>query len=53
MGVLELGVEGWEVAAIEEELLVFGTRVLDGLEEFDDGLEIWREIFNGLERRNR
>jgi len=46
----EVGFEGFEVFAIEEELLVFGLGFADGLEKVDDFLEFRREVFDGLKR---
>lgn len=38
----ELGFEGFEVLAVEEELFVFGFGFGDGLEEVHDFLELRR-----------
>jgi len=44
----EVGFEGFEVFAIEEELFVFGLGFGDGLEKVNDFLELRREVFDGL-----
>ena len=42
--------KGFEVFAIEHELLVLGPGILNRLEELDDILKLGRELFNGLQR---
>ena len=44
----ELGFEGFEVLAVEDELFVFGFWFGDGLEEVHDFLELGRKVFDGL-----
>lgn len=44
----EVGLEGFEVFAIEEELFVFGLWFADGLEKVDDFLELRGKVFDGL-----
>ncbi|KOM48304.1 hypothetical protein LR48_Vigan07g200800 [Vigna angularis] len=44
----EVGLKGFEVFAIEEELFVSGLGFTNGLEKVDDFLELRRKVFDGL-----
>lgn len=53
----ESGIQRFQAPAVEENLLVLGFLIGDGLEELDDILKLWGILFDGLldrgEQRHR